>query len=115
MHSMYHALRLIKGDRKTVFERTLVWLGNSKFRIDVQDRHHRIVAIYAGWHGFGITDGQTASELEILLEDTNGQTVVSVCHRTRQFFVLAGAMCGNILEREVVNLITHLQQESETI
>lgn len=114
MHSMYHALRLIKGDREAVFERTLEWLGNSKFRIDVQDRNRRIVAIYAGWHGFGMTDGQTASELEILLEDTNGQTAVSVCHRTRQFFVLAGAMCGNILEREAGNLLTHLQQRIET-
>jgi hypothetical protein len=111
MNSVYHTLAIFDGGRGAVHESIVEWLGYSKFRIDVQNGETRIVAVYPGWYGCGVTDAQTASELEILLQDTDGQTAVSFCHRTRQFFVLAGVMMGNILEVEVCSLISCLEKE----
>ena len=112
MKSMYHDLVLLDGTRETVYGKAIAWLENSKFTVDVTHKHSSIIAAYPGWHGFGITDAQTGTQMEIRLEEANGQTAVSVCHRTRQFFILAGAMVGNILEREVADLISFLKEQS---
>ncbi len=71
----------------------------------------RISAAYSGWGGFGITDKQTGSDLEVLLGDMNGQTAVSIYHHTRSFLIFTSAMMGNILENEADSLMGVLKNE----
>lgn len=113
MNSAYHALVTVRADCEAVHDRIMEWLSDSKFRVEIQSRKSRIVALYPGWHGFGITDAQTASELEVLLKDLGDKTAVSFYHHTRRFFIFTGAMCGHILETEVENLIGFLEQKYE--
>ena len=111
MNIAYHGLFVVNGPREQVHEKICQWIENSKFRLDVQANTARVSATYPGWRGFGITDKQTGSELEVLLADANGQTAVSVYHHTRRFWLFTGGMCGNILEREVDSLKGTLREE----
>ena len=110
MNSAHHALFVVNGPRNEVHQQVCEWIGNSKFQLETRANPARILATYPGWHGFGITDGQTATVLEILLADAEGKTAVSIYHHTRRIFILTGAMFGNILEREVDSLIMSLRE-----
>jgi len=110
MNHSYHDLALFRSPVAEVREAVLSWLAGSRFRLDGKQASTVIRAVYPGWHGFGVTDRQTATRLEILLAEADGITALSVHHHTSRWFIFCGAMSGRILQEEVESLLAHLEQ-----
>jgi hypothetical protein len=110
MKSAYHGLLVVNAPRAEVHQRICEWVDSSKFRLEIRANRNKILATYPGWRGFGITDRQTSSVLEVLLAEMDGKTAVSIYHHTRRFFIFTGAMCSSILEHEADSLAAALEE-----
>jgi len=109
MKTAYHTLIIVNGSCDEIHQEICKWIENSKFQLVIKANTTRILATYPGWYGFGITDKQTMSEMEILLSDSDGKTAISIYHHTQSFLIFCGAMVGDILEREVDSLIMSIK------
>ena len=110
MNYSYHDLALLRSPAAEVREAALAWLDDSRFRLDGKRASTVIRAVYPGWYGLGITDGQTSTRLEILLAEADGVTALSVHHHTNRWLIFCGAMLGRILQEEVESLLAHVAQ-----
>jgi len=110
MDYSYHDLVIFKASATEVKDAIISWVEESKFRLVGRQTASAICAVYPGWHGLGITDRQTGTRLEILLQEANGFTALSVHHHPKRWFIFTGAIFGEILREEVESLIAHIQR-----
>ena len=109
MNMAYHDLVIFNCKKDIIREGIFDWISKSKFRFKNERQDSVIIAIYPGWYGFGITDKQTRSELEIIIKEVNNSTAVSIYHHTQRVIMFVGIMSGDILKNEVINLISYLR------
>ena len=114
MKNAYHTLTLVRAPESRVRESIRTWVETNKFVLRDGGQHaDKIEAVYKGWHGFGITDRQTGTIMEILLKRTDDLTAVSIHPRTARILCIVGIMFGDRLRGEAESLVQHLHDMNE--
>jgi hypothetical protein len=105
----YHDLVIIGSSVTAIGSLAEKWASGKGFVLRPTGDDRFLILDYVGWHGFGITDAQTGTIMELRIADVGAaRSAVAIFHHTKRILWFVGFMMGKRLQTEVESLVSFL-------